>query len=72
MITFKMADQGRFDFYVVFTMSLCALGLKHIVDKFAVSLGVHALRNYLKLIYEYELRILLNNTRAWTKGGFGG
>ena len=24
----KMADQGRSDFYVVFTMSLCALGLK--------------------------------------------
>ena len=25
----KMADQERSDFYVVFTMSLCALGLKH-------------------------------------------
>ena len=24
-ITLKMADQGRCDFYVVFTMSLCAL-----------------------------------------------
>ena len=56
-----MADQGRSDFYVVFTMSLCALGLKTIVNKFAISnhtaliLGVHALRSYLKLICEYEL-----------------
>ena len=54
-----MADQGRSDFSVVFTMSLCALGLKTIVNKFAVSnhtaliLGVHVLRSYLKLICEY-------------------
>ena len=26
-ITLKMADQGRSDFYVVFTLSLCALSL---------------------------------------------
>ena len=50
-----MADQGRSDFYVVFTMSLCALGLKTTVNKFAISnhaasiLGAHALRSYLKL-----------------------
>ena len=30
-ITLKMADQGRPDFYVVFTMSLCALGLKQLL-----------------------------------------
>ena len=47
-------------------MSLCALKLKHIVDKFAISnhtaliLGVHALRNYLKLTCEYEFHILPN------------
>ena len=52
----KMEDQGRSDFYVVFTTSHCALGLKTIVNKFAISnhtaliLGVHALRRYLKLI----------------------
>ena len=50
-----MADQGTSDFYVVFTMSLCALGLKQFVNKFAISnrtaliSGVHALRSYLKL-----------------------
>ena len=27
----KMADQGRSDFYVAFTMSLCALGLKQLL-----------------------------------------
>ena len=59
-----MADQGRSDFYVVFTMSLCALGLKTIIKKFAVSnhraliLGVHALRSYLKVVCEYELHSL--------------
>ena len=58
MNTLKLADQGKSDFYVVFTMSLCALGLK-IVNKFANSnhaaliLGVDALRSYLKLICEY-------------------
>ena len=55
----KMVDQGKSDFYVVFTMSPCALGLKTIANKFAISnhtaliLGVHALRSYLKLICEY-------------------
>ena len=58
----KMADQGRSDFYVVFTghESLCTW-IKTIVNKFAISnhmtliLRVHALRSYLKLICEYEL-----------------
>ena len=60
----KMADQGRSDFYVVFTMSLCALGLKTIIKKFAISnhtaliLGVHAFRSYLKVVCEYELHSL--------------
>ena len=31
MITLKMADHGRSDFYVVFMMSLCALGLKQLL-----------------------------------------
>ena len=30
MITLKMADQGRSDFCVVFTMNLCALELKQL------------------------------------------
>ena len=55
-----MAEQGRSDFYAVFTMSLCALGFKTIVNKFtilnytALILGVHALRSYLKLICESD------------------
>ena len=58
-----MADQGRSDFYVVFT----------IVNKFAISnhtaliLGVHALRSYLKLIYEYEPHSLLNKKISGAK-----
>ena len=62
-----MADQRRSDFYVVFTMSLCAVGLKQLLfNKFAISnhttliLDVHALRSYLKLICEYELHGLPN------------
>ena len=57
---------GRFDFYVVFTMSLLHTSIKTIVNKFAISnhkaliLGVHALRSYLKLICEYELHSLPN------------
>ena len=59
-----MADQGRSDYYVVFTLSLCAL--ETIVNKFAISnhtpfiLRVHALRSYLKLICEYEIHSLPN------------
>ena len=64
----KMEDQERSDFYVVFTMNLCALGLKTIVNKLAISnhtaliSGVHALRSYLKLICEYELQSLPNKS----------
>ena len=55
----------RSDFYVVFTMSLCALGLKQLLISLLFQiirlwLGVHALRNYLKLICEYERHSLLN------------
>ena len=59
-----MAEQGRSDFYVVFTMSLLRTLIKTIVNKFAISnntaliLGVHALRSYLKLSCEYELHSL--------------
>ena len=61
-----MADQGNSDFYVVVTMSLCALWTKTVVNKLAISnytaltLRVHALRSYLKLIREYELHSLPN------------
>ena len=51
----KDGGPGRSDFYVVFTMSLCALELKQLL-----ALGVHALRSYLKLICEYELHSLPN------------
>ena len=69
-----MADQGKSDFYVVFIMSLCALGLKQLFNKFAISnhtaliLGVHALRRYLKLICEYELHSLPNKKVSGAKG----
>ena len=64
--TLKMADQGRSDFYVAFTMSLCALELKTDVHKFAISrykalkLGIQILRTYFQLICQYELHILPN------------
>ena len=65
-ITLKMADQGRSDFYVVFSHDSLRTWIKTIVNKFAISnytpliLGVHALRSYLKLICEYELHSLPN------------
>ena len=68
-----MADQGRSDFYVVFTMSLCTLGLQTIVDKFAISnhtaliSGVHAIRSYLKQTCEHELRSLPYNKVSGAK-----
>ena len=68
-----MADQGRSDFYVVFTISLCALGLKQIANKFAISnhtasiQGVNALRSYLKLMCEYELHSLPNKKDSGAK-----
>ena len=60
-----MAGQGRSDFYVALTMSLCALELKNI-DKFAISiyialkLAIQALGSYLKLVCQYKLHILPN------------
>ena len=69
-----MADQGRSDFYVVFTMSLCALGLKQSlisllfqIDHTTLILGVHALRSYLKLVCEYELHNLPNKRVSGAK-----
>ena len=60
-----MADKGRSDFYVVFTMSLCALRFKKtflnklaILNCTALKLGVQALRSYLKVTCKYELYIL--------------
>ena len=69
-----MADQGRrSDFYVVFTMSLCALGLKQLSISFllqtitALILGVRALRSYLKVICESELHSLPNKKVSGAK-----
>ena len=63
-----------FDFYVVFTMSLCALGLKQLLITLlfqiihtALILGVHAVRSYLNLIREYELRSLPNKKVSGAK-----
>ena len=63
-----MADQGRYDFCVVFTIRLCAFELKN-VNKLVISnytalkLGVQALRGYLKLNCKFELHTL-SNTQA--------
>ena len=54
-------------------MSLCVLGLKTIVNKFAISnhtaliICVHALRSYLKLICEYKLHSLPNKKVSGAK-----
>ena len=59
-----MVDQGKSNFCVVFTMSLCALELKQpLISLFflhhaAWKLRIHALRNCLTLICEHELQIL--------------
>ena len=61
-----MADQDRYDFFVAFTMSLCALESKQTLNKFAISthialkLGIQALGSYLKQKCEYELDIIPN------------
>ena len=61
-----MADQGRSDFYALFTMSLCILELKQTLNKFVISnhtalkLDIPALRRYFSIICEYELYILPN------------
>ena len=63
MITLKTTDQGRSDLNVVFTMNLCAFGLKQLL----ISFLFHALRRYLKLIYEYELHSLPNKKVSGAK-----
>ena len=61
-----MADQGRPDFLCSFYHESLRTWIKTIVNKFAISnhtaliLPVHALRSYLKLIYEHELHSLPN------------
>ena len=63
----RRSHRGRSDFYVVFTMSLCALELKQNVNKFAISsntalkLGKQALKSYLKISCEFQLRRPPNN-----------
>ena len=59
-----MSDQGRSDFCVVFTRSLCALETN--LNKFTISnhtalkLDIQALSSYLRLFCEYELYSLPN------------
>ena len=55
MTTLKMADQGRSDFYAVFS------------NHTALILAMHALRSYLKLICEYELHNLPNKKVSGAK-----
>ena len=72
-ISLKMADQGRPDFYVVFYHEYLRTWIKTIINKFAISnhtalkLVVHALRSYLKLIYECELHRLPNKKVSGAK-----
>ena len=73
MITLKMADKGRSDFYVVFTMSVCALGVKQLL--ICLLFQIIRLRYHvcmlseanLKLIYECELHSLPNKTASGAK-----
>ena len=67
VITLKMVDQRRLDFYVVLTMSLCILESEQIsVNKFTIlsqtilKLGIQNLGSYMRLTCEYELDILSN------------
>ena len=61
-----MADQGRSDVSVAFTMNLCALELKQTVISLlfqvirALKLGEQALKSYLKITCEFQLHILPN------------
>ena len=61
-----MVDQGRSDFYVVLTMSLCVLESKTNVNKFAILshtvliLRTQNLGSYMRLTCEYELNTLSN------------
>ena len=63
-----MADQGEVWLLCSFYHESFRTWIKTIVNKFAISihtaliLGVHALRIYLKLICEYELHRLPNET----------
>ena len=72
-IRLKMADQGRSDFYVVLTMSLCVLESKQNVNKFAIlsntvlKLGTEHLGSYMRLTCQYELDILSNTKGSLTK-----
>ena len=56
-----MADKGRSEFCVVFTMSLCALELKQtLISYAALEFGKQALKSYLKITCEFHLRTLPN------------
>ena len=62
-----MADYERSEFCVVFTISLCALELKKNVNKLAISshtflkLGKQALKSYVKITCDFQLRSPPNN-----------
>ena len=56
-----MADNGRSDFCVVFTMSLCALESKQmLISLAALKLGTQSLRSYLKVSCQYDVHIFPN------------
>ena len=61
-----MADKGRFDFYIAFTVILWAFEVTTDFHKFSISshtalnFGFQTLRRHFKVTYEYEFHILRN------------
>ena len=68
-----MADKGRSNFCVAFTMSLCALESRPLVNKSAIRshtaliLRMQALRSYLRLSCGLELHTLPNTKVSTAK-----
>ena len=68
-----MVDQGRSEFYVVLTISLCVLESKTNVNKFVILhytvliLRTENLGSYMRLTCEYELDILSNTNVSLAK-----
>ena len=63
----KVADQGRSDFCVVFTMNLSAPELKQTLISLPFEVDKQALRSYFKLTCEYEHHILPNTKASAAK-----
>ena len=68
-----MVDQGRSDFYIVLTMSLCVLESKQMLISLLfqviqfLKLGTQNLGSYKRLTCEYELDILSNTKGSLAK-----